>query len=98
MVLLSAAVARAGGFGFAILLAQHCLSRELDLIPFAADALHENLLSFFQLVAHVLNTTISDLRDVQQSVRSRKDLHERSEVDDPVHRAEIRLAHLGFGS
>ena len=41
------AVALAGGFGFPVLLFQHSLARELDLITFAADALNEDLLSFF---------------------------------------------------
>src|SRR5215211_3740437 len=97
LVLFSAAVARAGGFGF-LLLAQHSLPRELDLVAFATDALHENLLPFFQFVTNVFNTTIRDLRDVQQSVRSRKDLHERSKVNNTVNRAEVSLAHFGFGS
>ena len=60
-LLFAAAVARAGGFGFSILFAQHCLSGKLDLVAFAADALHENLLTFFQLVAHVLHATIRNL-------------------------------------
>src|SRR5678815_187942 len=93
---LAAAVARARSFGFAILFAQHRLPRQLDLVPFAADALHHDLLPFLQLVTNVLNTTIRDLRDVQQSVRARKDLHERAEIDDPVDRAEIRLAHFSL--
>jgi hypothetical protein len=33
---------------------------------------------------------------VQQSIRARKDFHERSEINDPVNRAEIRLAHFGL--
>lgn len=53
--------ALAGGFGFTILLAQHSLARKLDLVAFAANALHENLLSLLQLVAHIFHTTIGDL-------------------------------------
>ena len=60
-VLLAAAVAGAGGFGFAILLAQYRFARELDLVAFAADALHQNLLTFFQLIAYVLHATIRNL-------------------------------------
>ena len=59
--LFPAAVALAGGFSFAILLAQHRLPRELDLVAFAADAFHENLLTLLQLVTHVFNATIRDL-------------------------------------
>ena len=60
-----AVAALAGSFGLAILFAQHGLARELDLVPLAADALHENLLALFQFVADVFHASIRDLRDVQ---------------------------------
>lgn len=60
-----AVAALAGSFGFPVLLSQHCLARKLDLIAFAADAFHEDLLTFLQLVAHVFYATVGDFGDVQ---------------------------------
>jgi len=56
-----AVAALAGCFGFSILLTQNRFARKLDLVPFAADALHENLLAFLQFIANVFHTTIRDL-------------------------------------
>ena len=56
-----AVAALAGCFGFSILLTQNRFARKLDLVPFAADALHENLLPFLQFIANVFHTTIRDL-------------------------------------
>ena len=56
-----AVAALAGCFGFSILLTQNRFARKLDLVPFAADALHENLLAFLQLISNVFHTTIRDL-------------------------------------
>src|SRR6266487_4932709 len=60
-------IAGAGGFGLPLLVAQHCLPRKLDLVAVLADALDEDLLSFFQFVTHVLDTAIGNFGDVQQT-------------------------------
>src|SRR6185369_8590987 len=96
--LFAAAVARAGSFGFSILLAQDCLPREFDLITLATDALNQNLLSFLQFVANVLDAAIGYLGNVQQAISTRKDLNKCAEVDNPIHGAKISLAHLRLGS
>src|SRR3982751_1654561 len=57
-------VALARSFRFAVLVPQNRLARELDLIAFAPDALHQNLLAFFQLIPHVFHAAISYLRNV----------------------------------
>ena len=58
-------LARTRGFRFAILVAQDRFTRKLDLVALAADALHQDLLSFLEFVAHVLHAPIGDLGDVQ---------------------------------
>src|SRR5689334_12481672 len=88
--------ALASRFGFAVLVAQYSLARQLDLVALAADAFHQDLLSFLQLVAHVFHSSIGNLRNVQQAVSAREDLNERAEIDDSRNRAEIRLTDFRF--
>ena len=54
-------VAGAGSLSLTTLITQHGFARELDLISFFANALNENLLSFFQFIANIFNATIGDL-------------------------------------
>src|SRR5581483_1680510 len=69
------------GFSVAIFVAEHGLARKLDLVAFLADAFDENLLTFLQFITNIANATIGDLRDVQQSIRARKDFDERAKVN-----------------
>ena len=48
------------------------------------DAFDEELLAFFELVAHVANVVVGDLGNVKESVRSRQDLDEGPEIGDPL--------------
>jgi hypothetical protein len=44
--------------GLAVLVAEHGFAREFDLVALAADALHQDLLAFFQLVPNVFHTPV----------------------------------------
>ena len=76
---------------------QNRLAAQLDLVAFERQNLHQNLIAFLQLVAHVLDAVLGDLADVQQAVGAREDLDERAEIDDPDHLAQIGLADFGRG-
>jgi len=62
------------------LLAQDCLARELDAIAFDGQNLHQDLIAFVQLVAHVLDAVLGNLADVQQAIGSREDFDECSKI------------------
>ncbi len=72
----------AGSIGVLGFVAQDGFAGKLDLVAFLADALDHDLLAFFQLVAHVLDATVGDFRDVQQAVGAREDFDERAEIND----------------
>ncbi len=58
-------IAGARRLGLSAFVSQHRLSRKLDLVTFATDALDHDLLSLFELIPYVLHSTVSDLGDVQ---------------------------------
>ena len=64
-------------------------------VAFDRQHLHEHLLAFLQLVAHILDAMVRDLGDVQQAVGARHDLDERAEIGDPCDLAEVGLVELG---
>ena len=55
-------------FGLAVLITEYGFARELDLVALTTDALHQNLLSLLQLVAHVFHAAVGDFGDVKQPV------------------------------
>ena len=61
----SLTLARTGGFGLPVFVAQDRLPRKFDLVALAADALDQDLLAFLELVADVLHPPVRDLRNVQ---------------------------------
>jgi hypothetical protein len=71
-------------------------ARELDFIALFADAFDHNLLTFFQLVAHVAHAAIRNFRNMQQTVNARENFDERAEINNSGNRAEIRFADFGF--
>src|SRR5258708_2601527 len=79
------------------LLSQDCFARELDAIAFHAEDLYQYLIAFLQLVGYFSHAVLGDLADVQQAVGSRNNLHERAELRDPDHLAQISLADFGHG-
>src|SRR5262245_11858386 len=98
---LAAATARHGA-GFlrlpALGLGQQRLAREADLARGVdVDHLHQDLVAFLDLGAHVLHVVIGHLRHVQEAVGAGQDLHERAEVDHPHHLAQVGLVQLGGG-
>src|SRR5438445_10765776 len=58
------------------------------------DDLHQHLVPFLEYVLDLLHPRVREIRDVHEAVGAREDLHERAELHDPPHRAEIGLSHL----
>jgi hypothetical protein len=83
--------------GRSLLLCKDRLAGKLDLIAFFSDALHHDLLTFLELVTNVLDASIRDLRDVQQTIEAREDLDKCAKVDDTRNRSEIRFTDLSLG-
>src|SRR6185436_2511532 len=84
--------------GVAPLLAEHGFPG--DAHPAASvdlDDLDENLLPLVDLVPHLVDPVLGDLRDVQEPLDAREDLDERAEVDDAHDLAEVGLPQLGLG-
>src|SRR5499426_1633723 len=73
------------------------LAAEADLVTFDADAFDQNLLAFFQLVAHVADAIIGDFRNVQQAFGAGEDLDERAEIDDARDGSEVTLSDFYLG-
>ena len=73
------------------LLLQDRLARQLDAVALDGQHLHQNLIAFLQLIAHIVDTVLCDFADVQQSVSAWNDLDERAEVRRPGDFAEICL-------
>src|SRR5512140_3587553 len=60
-------------------LVEQCLTAEADLAGRVdVDDLHQHLLAFLQLVAHVLHAVFRDLGHVEEAVHPRHDLDERA--------------------
>ena len=74
------------------------LRLSLILLPSSAEHLHQDLVAFFQLVPHVLDTVLADFADVQQAVGTREDLNKRAEFHQPHNLAQIGLVDLSHGS
>ena len=74
--------AGAGCFRFFALIAQNGFPGKLDFVPFLADAFDQNLLTFLQLVTHVLHPAVGDFGNVQEPIGSGEDFNERAEIDD----------------
>ncbi len=88
-------VACACGFGLPAFVAQDGFSRKLDLVP-SPDALHQDLLAFFQFVAHIFHAAVGNLGNVQQTISSGKDLNKSTEIDNARNCSQISLANLGL--
>src|SRR5262252_8325682 len=87
---------RGGFLVIALLIAQHGLTRKLDLVAFFADAFHEVLLPFLQFVPDIADPPVGDFRNMQQTVGAGKDLNKGSEIDDAADGADIGLSDFGF--
>ncbi len=74
---------------------KHCLAREPDLTLVDPRDHHQKLIAHIGNVGHLFNTGIRKLRDVNQSIRSRHDLHERAKVGNPYHLPVVHLAEFG---
>jgi hypothetical protein len=55
------------------------------------------LLTFFQVVGNGVDTLVGDLRDVQQAVFTRHDLHDGAEVQQLQDGTVVALAHFDRG-
>jgi hypothetical protein len=77
------------------LLFEDGLARKPNAIAFNRKHLHQHLIAFFELVAHILNAMLGDFADVQQPIRPGNDFYERPEIRQPRNRAQISLAYLG---
>src|SRR5690242_18289795 len=55
-------------FQLLALLFKHRFAAELDFVALQRQHLYQDLIAFFQLVAHVANAVLGDLADMQQTV------------------------------
>jgi hypothetical protein len=62
--------------------ASTAFARKLDLVAFLADALDEDLLTFFNSSRTSFHAAVGDFRDVQQTIGAGKDFNKGAEVDD----------------
>src|SRR5574340_1220999 len=90
------------------LLIQQGLHAQADFAFFIhLQDLDPNNLTFLDVVAHVVDPLVGDLRDMKQAVAAGNQIHDGSKVEDSNHRPLIDAAHLhlrrdlldpGFGS
>src|SRR5690606_4045480 len=59
--------------------------------------LHLHHLAFFQVVADAVDALFGDLGNVHQTVSTRQNVHERTEIDDLGHLAIVDPAHFRLG-
>src|SRR5215831_5581744 len=81
---------------FMSLVAQDCLAAEPDLVAVYRNDLHEELVALLEFLANILDTMLGHFADVQQAVRTRENLDERSELRESHHLAEVGFAELCF--
>ena len=55
-----------------------------------------NLIAFLNFIAYIFNATITDLRDVNQSIGTWENFYKGTEVDDLFNLAEINSSYLNF--
>src|SRR5215813_7459676 len=79
------------------LITEHGFARELDLISFQADDLDHNLIAFLEYIPHVANAALIDLRDVKQTIGSRKNLDGCAEIGNTHDLSPIRLSDFRSG-
>src|SRR6476659_2260413 len=91
---LSLSFACAGGLRLATLVSENRLARELDLVALFTYALHHNLLALFQLITNILDSSIRNLRNVEQAISPGRDFNERAEVHDSRNGSHVGLAHF----
>src|SRR3954469_18920091 len=81
--------------GSTALLRQRFLAGEADLpAPIDRDDLDQHLVAFLEHVLDLLHPRVGEIGDVHEAVGAGEDLHERPELHDPPHGAEIGLPHL----
>jgi hypothetical protein len=62
------------------LLFQDGLARKPNAVALNRQHLHQNLITFLEFVADILNAMLGHFADVQQPIGSRNDFNERSEI------------------
>src|SRR5512139_1201329 len=79
-------------------LAGHGLHRQANTaLLVGLDHLDLHRLAFLQVVGDGVDALVGDLRNMQQPIATRQDLHDRAEVEQAQHRAVIDLADLDLG-
>ena len=84
-----------GGRHLRALLLQDRLARKPDTVAFDGQHLHQHLVAFLQLIAHIGNAMLRHFTDVQQTFGSRNNLNKRSKIGQPSHFSQIGLPYLG---
>src|SRR5271165_1168208 len=77
------------------LLLQDGFARQLNAVAFDRQHLHQHLVALLEFIANIVDPMLGDFTDMKESVSARENLHERSEIGQPCHLSEIRLAYLG---
>ena len=65
-------VAGAGRLRLTLFVTKHGFAREFNLVALLANTLNKDLLTLLELIADVFNATVSNFRDMQEAVRTRK--------------------------
>src|SRR5258705_4704292 len=78
------------------LVLEHGLSGQLDLVSILADTLDHYLLAFLQFIANILDSAVSDFRNMQKPVGAWEYLNKRPQIDDSGYSAEIVLANFSL--
>src|SRR4029453_9822066 len=68
------------------------LPRRIDV-----DDFYEHLFALSELVSHILDAVVGNLRDVQESVGSGHDLDEGAKIGDALNFAQVGLIQLRRG-
>src|SRR5579863_6588231 len=74
---------------------QNRFTRKPDAVAFHRQHLHQHLIAFLQLVAHIGNAMLRHFANVQQPIGSRNNLDERPEIRQPRDFSKVGFSHLG---
>src|SRR5215475_12887244 len=84
---------------FSSFISKNSLPRQPDLSRrINIDNLHKQLLPFGKLVTDITHAIISDLRNMQQAVGTRKNFYKCAKISDALYCAQVGLVQLRNGS
>ena len=73
----------------------HFFDRQFDAATLIdIEHFHFNLLTFFQIVRHILHALVGDLRNMHQAIFARQNRYKRAEIDDTCNGAFVDFDRL----